>query len=168
MIRFSSNINNVIAQVRAYRDNLNQLTQQIIEELIAEGETIARSEVISLDAVYTGNLANSIIHFYDVASRTGFIRCNAEYGIFVEFGTGVVGTQSPYPGEAMAAVGYRYGGGTTYVQLEDGRVGWYYPADDGKWYFTEGQPSRPFMYNTARMVARDVIPIARQVFTGAR
>lgn len=136
----------------------------MIQRLIAEGEVIARSEVIALDAVYTGALANSIDHYYDAATRTGFIRCNADYGMFVEFGTGVLGKEHPYPGEAMAAVGYQYGGGTTYVQTEDGRVGWFFPGDDGKWYFTEGQPSRPFMYNTAQLLRRQVMPIARQVF----
>ena len=64
----------------------------------------------------------------------------------------------------MADVGYRYGGGTTYVQTEDGRVGWYFPARDGKWYFTEGQPSRPFMWETAQLLKSQVIPIARSVF----
>ena len=48
--------------------------------------------------------------------------------------------------------------------MADGRVGWFFPGDDGKYYFTEGQPSRPFMYETALMMARQVTPIARQVF----
>ena len=160
----TSNIRTVIRQVRAYRDRLSELTSEVVRKLIAEGEIVARSEVIVLDAVYTGNLANSIDHFFDAATNTGFIRCNAEYGIFVEFGTGIIGKENPYPGTAMAAVGYQYGGGTTYVQTADGRVGWFFPGDDGKYYFTEGQPSRPFMYETALMMARQVTPIARQVF----
>lgn len=164
MIKLSSNVGTVLAQVKAYRDNLSELSREIVQQMIAEGEIIARSEVISLGAVYTGALANSIDHFYDENTHTGFIRCNADYGIFVEFGTGVVGKGNPYPGAAMAAVGYRYGGGTTYVQTADGRVGWYFPADDGKWYFTEGQPSRPFMYNTAQLMKKQVIPAARRVF----
>lgn len=164
MIRVTSNINTVINQVKAYRNNLSAMTQRIINELVSRGEIIARSEVISLNAVFTGNLANSIDHFYDAASRTGFVRCNAEYGMFVEFGTGVVGKEHPYTGAVMAEIGYRYGGGTTYVQTADGRVGWYYPADDGTWRFTEGQASRPFMYNAAQIMRREILPVARQVF----
>lgn len=167
MIRCTSNIDSIIARVTAYRDSLPEMCRLIITELISAGEIIARSEVISLGAVYTGALANSIDHYYDEATRTGFVRCNSEYGIFVEFGTGVVGKEHPYSGRAMAAIGYRYGGGTTYVQTSDGRVGWYYPADDGTWRFTEGQPSRPFMYNTAQLMKRQVTTVARQVFVGA-
>jgi hypothetical protein len=56
-------------------------------------------------------------------------------------------------------------GGTTYVTLSDGRVGWYYPADDGTWKFTEGLPSRPFMYETAQEVRRESNAIFREVFS---
>lgn len=166
-MRITSNVADVIRQVRAYRDNLDNLLAEVIKRLVDEGAVIARTEVVHLDAVYTGKLANSIDHFYDEATHTGFVRCNADYGVFVEFGTGIVGKTHPYGGTAMAAAGYRYGGGTTYVQLSDGRVGWYFPTDDGTFVFTEGQPSRPFMWNTAQMMKKQVIPIARQVFKNA-
>ena len=103
----TSNIRTVIRQVRAYRDRLSELTAEVVRKLIAEGEIVARSEVIAIDAVYTGNLANSIDHFFDAATNTGFIRCNADTVIFVEFGTGIIGKENPYPGTAMAAVGYQ-------------------------------------------------------------
>lgn len=164
-MQLDHNADRILQQVRQYRNQIDSIARQIINALISEGEIIARSEIISLNAVYTGALANSISHFYDAATHTGFIRCNADYGIFVEFGTGIVGSQSPHPGQVVAEVGYRYGGGTTYVQLEDGRVGWYYPGADGKWHFTEGQPSRPFMYNTARILSRQIATVGKQVFS---
>lgn len=45
---------------------------------------------------------------------------------------------------------WAYNSGATIFTTEDGREGWYYPADDGTWRFTEGMPSRPFMYETAQ------------------
>ncbi len=54
--------------------------------------------------------------------------------------------------EPLSKTAYKYMGGSTYVVLPDGRVGWYFPADDGTWKFTEGQASRPFMYNTAEQL----------------
>lgn len=165
MIEITSNIDKVIAQLKSYRKSLERKMSEIIKELCSQGATICRSEIIALDAVFTGELANSVVSYYDEASKTGLIVCEADYGIYVEFGTGIIGKEHPYIGTAMADVGYKYGGGTTYVQLKDGRVGWYYPADDGTWKFTEGQLSRPFMYNTAQILKRQVIPIARTVMS---
>ena len=165
MIEVTSNVDVIINQLRNYRDALKGKMAEIIKELCSQGAIICRSEIISLGAVFTGELANSIVSYYDEATKTGLIVCEADYGIFVEFGTGVIGQENPYIGTAMADVGYRYGGGTTYVQLKDGRVGWYFPADDGTWKFTEGQPSRPFMYNTAQILKNQVIPIARSVMS---
>lgn len=163
MIKMTSNVDVIIAEIKKYRDSLNLKMTEIINELCAQGATVCRGEIISLGAVFTGELANSIENYYDEATHTGLIVCEADYGIFVEFGTGIVGKENSYIGSAMAEIGYKYGGGTTYVQLADGRVGWYYPADDGTWKFTEGQPSRPFMYNTAQILKRQVIPVARAV-----
>lgn len=164
MIRLETNVPDVIARLRKYRNSLHERMNEIISQLVVEGEIVARAEIVEMDAVFTGELANSITSFYDEQSRIGFVRCDADYGMFVEFGTGIVGSQAPYSGTAMAEIGYQYGGGTTYVQTEDGRVGWYFPARDGKWYFTEGQPSHPFMWETAQILKRQVIPIARRVF----
>ena len=164
MIRLNTNTAAVIAQLREYRNSIQARMDEVIRQLVAQGEVIARAEIVEMDAVFTGELANSIDNFFDAQTHTGFIRCNADYGMFVEFGTGIIGSEAPYPGVAMADVGYRYGGGTTYVQTEDGRVGWYFPARDGKWYFTEGQPSRPFMWETTQLLKSQVIPIARSVF----
>lgn len=165
MINVTTNAADVIRQLREYRNSLNTRMDAIIRDLIAMGEIIARAEIVEMDAVFTGELANSIDSFFDAQTHTGFIRCNADYGMFVEFGTGIVGSEQPYTGTAMAEIGYRYGGGTTYVQTADGRVGWYFPAKDGKWYFTEGQPSRPFMWETAQLLKKQIIPIARSVFS---
>lgn len=164
MIQLQTNVSDVIAQLREYQTTLRTRMNEIISQLVAEGEIVARAEIVEMDAVFTGALANSINSFYDEETRTGFVRCDADYGMFVEFGTGIVGATSPYSGTAMASIGYKYGGGTTYVQTEDGRVGWYFPGNNGKWYFTEGQPSHPFMWETAQILKRQVIPIARRVF----
>ena len=40
-------------------------------------------------------------------------------------------------------------------------------ADDGKWYFTEGQGSRPFLYETRNALEAEVLKIAKEVFSNA-
>ena len=87
-----------------------------------------------------------------------------DHAAFVEFGTGIVGKQSPYPYQLPEGVDWQYASGKTIRQLADGRYGWFYPADDGKWYFTEGMPSRPFMYMTAIELCDIVSQTAKVVF----
>ena len=50
---------------------------------------------------------------------------------------------------------------------KDGRTGWYFLARDGNVYFTEGQPSRPFMYETATELRELIVEVAKEVFGGA-
>ena len=150
--------------VKKYRQDILKKAKQLTEALADYGAIVARTIVIQLDAVDKGNLANSISAYYDPAINVGMIKADCDYAVFVEFGTGVRGKASPYVGDAINKVAYRYGDGTHYVMLSDGRVGWFYPADDGTWKFTEGMPSRPFMYETAQELRRRFPEMAREVF----
>ena len=85
---------------------------------------------------------------------------------FVEFGTGVALDKMVHPnGEYLAKASWAYGIGETIFTTKDGRIGWYYPLDDGSWRFTEGMESRPFMYETALELQREFPRIAREVFS---
>lgn len=141
-------INNAIKELQEYKSDINHKAQKIVSELTDLGLTIAKSKVIEMNINDTGHLLNSISGYYSPTLNAGFITVNCEYAVFVEFGTGTRGVKSSYPGDAMAQAGYKYLGGTHYITTKDGRIGWFYPADDGTWRFTEGLPSRPFMYET--------------------
>ena len=150
--------------VRKYQKDLLAKAKTLIKLLTNQCAVIARTIVVQMDAIDKGYLANSINAFYDPSSNIGFVRVDCDYAVFVEFGTGVRGVGSPYPGDAMSKVAYHYGDGTCYVMLTDGRVGWFYPADDGTMKFTEGMPSRPFMFETGQMLHRQVAQMAKEVF----
>lgn len=60
----------------------------------------------------------------------------AEYAMYVEFGTGVVGSENPHPHA------------WEYDINEHGADGWTYIGKDGKRHWTAGQRSHPVMYNT--------------------
>ncbi|MBR1750440.1 MAG: HK97 gp10 family phage protein [Ruminococcus sp.] len=159
-----SGINKVITELTAYRDDLERRSREIVKRLTDEGTVILRAEVVRLSIPDTGYLLSRCAGIYDAGANIGTVFCECDYAVFVEFGTGVKGQSSAYPGEAMARAAYHYMGGTTYVILADGRIGWYYPADDGTWKFTEGMPSRPFMYNTAKQIRDMAVSAAREVF----
>lgn len=151
--------------VAKYRQELVRKSKLLVSGICDYGANIARAFVVEMDAVDKGELARSIDAFYDPTTNIGFIRVDCDYAVFVEFGTGVRGASEPYPGDAINKVAYRYGDGTHYVMLSDGRIGWFYPADDGSMKFTEGMPSRPYMFETAQMLRRTFIAKAKEVFS---
>ena len=148
----------------AYKKSINEKTQLAVQRLVDLGTEICRAKVIELDIPDTGYLLSKIDGYYSPTLNAGLIFCDCNYAVFVEFGTGVKGKASPYVGQAMTQVGYQYMGGTTYVTTKDGRIGWYYPADDGTWKFTEGMPSRPFMYETALELKQKLDKIVKEAF----
>ena len=160
----NSDFKKAAKEVREYKKQLLNKSKDLIRALCDTGAVIARTYVVELDAVDKGYLASQIGAFYDPTTNIGFIRVDCDYAVFVEFGTGVRGKASPYPGDVIKQVAYRYGDGTHYVMLNDGRVGWFYPADDGTYKFTEGMPSRPFMYETGLLLHKQLAEIARSVF----
>jgi hypothetical protein len=90
----------------------------------------------------------------------------SDHVAFVEFGTGVVGQNSPHKnGEYLSKAAWNYASGTKIFTTKDGRVGWIYPTDDGGFRFTEGVKSRPFMYETALELQREFPRIAKEVFS---
>lgn len=159
----SKSIDNAIREIEKYKDSLEFKARLIAERLSEIGVEIARVQIADLDAIFTGELLASIHNEY-VTSEKGSavfsVVANSKYAIFVEMGTGVVGASHPYPGKLPAV----YAQGKTIRQLADGRIGWFYKADNGEWYFTEGMPSRPFMYNTARELETKIVSVAREVF----
>lgn len=96
------------------------------------------------------------------------INVGADYGMYVEFGTGIVGESFPHPNPGAFGVDWEYD------ENQHGEKGWWYPTTEAdpnpvkkfsksqqQWFgFTRGLPARPFMYNTWLYARR----IANQVF----
>lgn len=160
-------IQNAIKAIRDYENSLTYKCRLMAEKLAENGVEVARIQIADLDAIFTSELIQSIQSEYVGSVKGGGIWAvvaGTDHAAFVEFGTGIVGQQSPYKGKLPEGVTWQYASGKTIRQLADGRYGWFYPADDGNWYFTEGMPSRPFMYNTAIELRSIVTETAREVF----
>ena len=157
-IRFKldeAEINRAIREVKAYKRLFLRKCESLVKELAAQGAEIARVQIAQLDAIYTGDLQNSIGDFFNAKKGVGIIRADTRYAIYVEFGTGVVGSQSPHPNPQ----GYQYD------INNHGDEGWVYYDDKAmKWRWTKGFKSRPFMYNTARELEKECVRIAKEVF----
>ena len=149
-------IDRAIREVKQFKKQFLEKCDQLIETLTERGAEIAKIQVAQLDAVYTGELMNSIEGYYSAASNVGIIKADTLYAVHVEFGTGVVGKASPHP---------KPNGWGQYDANGHGDKGWvYYDDESGKFRWTKGYKSRPFMFNTARELERMCEKIAKEVF----
>lgn len=158
-----SSIKQLQHDLEKYRDSLEYKARLLAETLAERGVEIARVQIADLDAIFTGELLESIHSEYVTPQKGGAIFAvvaDSGHAIYVEMGTGIVGAEHPYPGKLPAV----YAQGKTIRQLSDGRYGWFYQDKDGNWWFTEGMPSRPFMYNTAMELMQNVYKTAKEIF----
>ena len=148
-------IDYAIRKVKAFKTQFLYKCERLVRALTDEGVEIASVQVAQLDAIDTGKLLSSIGGYFNIKSGVGIIKADTPYAIYVEFGTGVVGKGSPHPDPQ----GYKYD------VNNHGDKGWvYYDEDSGKFRWTRGFKSRPFMYNTAKELERKCIEIAKEVF----
>lgn len=152
----SKSIGRAVKQVEQYRKDLENACQELVARLTDAGEQIAKLQVISLGAFDTGELESSIIGYYSPSLRAGLVKAGAWHAVFVEYGTGVVGQSNQHPIPE----------GWSYDVSGHGDSGWVYKSDrDGNFHWTNGMPSRPFMYNTLRELEQKVGSVADEVFS---
>lgn len=153
-------IDDAIKQLEDYQKSIDEKMEQLVRLLTNLGLEKSR-DLVPID---TGVAQASIIGYVDEAEGVGIIRAGG-YCKYIEFGTGVKGQISQHPSpEYLAIMRWAYNSGATIFTTKDGREGWYYPADDGTWKFTEGMPSRPFMYETAQYLRKEANRLAKEVF----
>lgn len=139
--------------VKARTNALKELEQRVVDKLL---ENMVKYGIESL------NILGSI---RTTRSESGLtLRVGTPYAIFIEYGTGIVGSENPHP-HLIAGWTYK-------------NDGWWYPTDettqerypmqltttiDGDLYaYTKGLPSRPFMYDTYLWATRSASPILRK------
>ena len=155
-----TSIDMAITKLEKYKENLENKTKQLIQLLTNLGVERAK-DLVPVD---TGVAQASIVGYMDDEKGIGIIKAGG-YCKYIEFGTGVRGRSSQHPSpEYLAIMKWAYNSGATIFTTKDGREGWYYPADDGTWKFTEGMPSRPFMYETAQYLRKEAHRLAGEVF----
>lgn len=153
-------IDAAIKSLEKERDELEKKAESLVRLLTNLGVEKAR-DIVPID---TGTAQASIIGYVDEAEGIGIIRAGGHCK-YIEFGTGVKGRSKKHPSpEYIEIMKWAYNVGATIFTTKDGREGWYYPADDGTWRFTEGMPSRPFMFETAQYLRREAKRLAKEVF----
>lgn len=163
-----SGIDNLIKQLKDYKDNiLPNKIRQISERLANEGVLVAKIQVQKYNAVFTSELINSITSKPGVQTKTRsvfYVVADSEHAVFVEFGSGQMGAEAPYPYPMPPGFDWEYNVGQTIFEVSPGQYGWFYQRD-GQTYFTQGMPARPFMYETAMELYTKVVTIVKDVFS---
>lgn len=163
-----SSIRQLQKDLEKYRDSLTFKCRELAERLSERGVEIARVQIADLDAIFTGELIQSLHSEYKGSTQYGAIFAvvtDSEHCAYVEFGTGQRGEDRPYPYPLPDGVSWDYNVGKTIRQnAVTGRYYWFYPGQDGLWHYTEGMPSRPFMYLTSMELIKEVPKIAKEIF----
>lgn len=158
-------IKNAIKKTKQYKKRIENKTRLLVQRLTDYGAEIVRVKIVNMGAYYSGELLSGVNGYYSATLNAGFVQVSSDHVAFVEFGTGVVGQNSPHRnGEYLSKAAWEYATGAKIFTTKDGKVGWIYPTDDGGFRFTEGMPSRPFMYETALEIQRSFNRMAKEVF----
>lgn len=136
-------VQNAIKEVNDFKNDLRNAINTLAQDLYKEGVQIVKARIVELDTPHsTGHLENSVQGVFDPTTGVGVISVYAEnsdynfnYACIVEFGSGVWGKRHPAPDQPS------WWG---YDEHEHGEAGWWYTG--GHW--TQGMPSRPFMYQS--------------------
>lgn len=141
-------IDKAIKELNKYTNRLMTLSSDLIRELTDRGIEVTKRNIVTLGAVRTGELLDSVNGIFNEQERVGIIRTDAYHALYVEYGTGVTGARSPHP-EPWA-----------YDVNQHGDTGWWYlDGHDGQYHWTKGMPSRPFFWN----MRNEIMEIAPQL-----
>ena len=161
-----SSVKRLEQDLLAYRNDLPNKAKLLAQRLSEKGVKIAKARIAELDAVFTGELMSSV-HAESLYSGQNMalftIVVDSSHAAFVEFGAGQIGQEASYPYPFPAGIDWEYNTGQTIFEISPGQYGWFYQRD-GRWYFTQGMPARPYMYETFLELKMIVEQTAKEVF----
>lgn len=164
-------IDAAIAEVKGRKRYTETRIAKICNVLCDRAVEICKANLLAEGAYKEGDLYRSIKA--DAICENGrfriFLKADSRHAAYVEFGSGIVGRQNKHPqvGEKRAE---RYKKGGWYTQADgkdmEAEYGWepIFGKDGSVYYFTLGQPAKPFMYNTMVQLRKEFPEIVKEVF----
>ena len=151
----------------AYKKLVSYNAKNLLGVMLVEGEGFAINALGHLD---TGETLSTIRIAY--RNRNHGVILVGGNAIWIEFGTGVTKNRGAYPHPKAQELGMNAIG--TYVwpdQRSDpprphgaDPDGWYYIGDDGRVHHTKGITANMFFYNTAKMLRKEYVKMAKEIF----
>ena len=131
-----------------YSSKLPQIATNIVKRVSEVGLEDNHKSTTTLSVTNDGN------------KITGGIKTNEVGETYAEFGTGIVGQQSPHIAEYLEKSGWKYD------VNEHGEKGWVY-FKDGQYYWTKGIPANRKFANASKRMEDKFGEIAREEFKNA-
>lgn len=142
-------VENALLQVELFEEHFYEAVRDLCEYLLNTGVEIAKFNLAAYGSDRSGALRDSIHRgAFDMSSGRGVIMAGEgiPYALYVEFGTGLMGSSNPPPDAVKA--------GWEYDVNDHGTEGWvYYDDYFGRFVWTTGQMGKPFMYDTINELA---------------
>lgn len=137
-------IEHAISEIKLFREAFLRTCAEVMQKLVDDGIMYAKAQIESMNAIESGELHDSIKGYYDANKHIGFIYSDCWYAIFVEYGTGIVGSESPHPDPPAS---------WTYDVNGYGDAGWFYfDSKQGRNRWTKGQASARFLYEAKKFI----------------
>lgn len=132
-----------------------EATEKLILQRLAEYAK-HQMEVHLLESVNSETSTGELISSLSIEYGEHFARVftENEYAKYVEFGTGIVGSNNPHP---------QLPNNWKYDVNSHGEKGWVYTAKDGKQYWTKGEIAHQFAYRTYLDLKQNYITLAKNV-----
>lgn len=159
-----SNVDSAIKKINKYSLNVETAINNALAEINGKVQDKLLENMILYGIDSMNILASTNVSI--VGTRLSIV-IGSDYASFIEYGTGVVGQNSPHPNASKVGWIYDVNG--------HGYSGWWYPTTeealskypnsprriiDGQLYgFTRGQESKPFVYKTWLYATRIIHPI---------
>lgn len=168
----TKDIDKAIKEIQGRKRMLDWRIAEAQEALSELAVSIAREKCLSY-AKHNHELADSIkaSTYYKDGKFTTRITAGADSAAFFEFGTGIMGEKKNHP--TANRRGWDYG--PAWYTKADGKdmeadYGWkpHVNEDGSVYYFTTGQPAKPFMYETLQELRMEYPRIMREVFSHKR
>lgn len=148
-----SSIDNLTKELKNYQEELKKAKKYILEALAKYAEERIKhyiSETVGQGGYPITNTLLNSIKTSPIVDDMVSIYTDLAYAKYVEFGTGIVGSNNPHPATSEANWTY-------------GEKGWVYHGSDGNYYYTEGQEAHQFIYRAGMDIKENYLQIARQV-----
>lgn len=150
-----------IAELEQKLTNLETVMEEAFVEI---AEMVYARLILNIESYGLSRLVSSAS--VEILSDGFEVKVSDKSAMFIEFGTGIVGANSPHPKPIRGNWIYDTGG--------HGERGWYYPTTEsdpnpwkhyynGKLYgFTKGVQSRPYMYKTWLYGTQVISPVVNK------
>ena len=148
-------IKEAIQEIEVEINRLHQIEIDIITKLTLTGKLLIMQNIFKYKVIDEGLLMDSIMT--TIGKNEGRIWISAPHGVFVEYGTGVVGAGAdgdpPHPNKPPDWI---------YDSTERGESGWVYYDERYGYAWTRGQPAKPFFWDSYLQLRNRAKTIARE------